>query len=222
MTVTRQQWMSSKVTLATRLAAGELGAGYPEAIIILSSAVSAIAAEMWPGSGIDRKRFVEAMRLHSDPALSASRISIPMLVGHLRRAGTAGAHDCVRSHFMKDVFPTQVLTGENVDREDAAIVAACPELSLKSVREFSYANVLYREVRSAFIHEYQSGDKADMWTMAEDADLAISYGNWMGDPDRHIHFPVAWFCSAALSIAAAADEVVVPLSQPALWWVDGA
>jgi hypothetical protein len=62
MTFSRCDWVAKKTDVALRLCAGECGGSYAEGVIILSSAISAMAAEAWPGSGIDKMRFVEIIK----------------------------------------------------------------------------------------------------------------------------------------------------------------
>lgn len=217
----RENWIKGKTALAARLEAGECGGAYAESIIILSSAVSAVAAEIWPGDRIDRKRFVELLYDYCDPGLRPARISIPLLIGHLRDTGRSWDEGTLRAQYM-NFLPSQILTSDDVDQDESAILAACPCLARKDIREFSYANVLYTEVRSAFVHEYRPSAKADPWPLAESADDQVSYGNWHGEADRHIHFPVKWLCRVAESVAATADANATsfPVAQPGAWWLD--
>jgi hypothetical protein len=216
-----QTWMNSKTSLARRLAAGECGGGYPEAVIVLSSAISAIAAFVWPGDRIDRKRFVELFKEFCDPNLNPTRISIPQLIGQLRASGQSAACQKLQEEFMGYV-PAQVLKGDDVDQDEPSVLATWPGLARKDVRSCCYADLLYKEVRSALVHEYRLGGKADPWPMADDADDVISYVNWHGEPDRHIHFPIGWVCLCAESIAAAVDNLAnaFPRTPPAAWWLE--
>ncbi len=54
----RTEWIQKKNEIALDLAAGQCGGSYGEAVIILCAALSALAADVWPGRGIDRVRFV--------------------------------------------------------------------------------------------------------------------------------------------------------------------
>jgi len=221
MSWSRLEWIKGKTAIAERLLAGQCGGDYAEAVIILSSSISAIAADAWPGDRIDRKRFVELFKDYCNPALHPVRISVPLLIGYVRNAGKLAEERTLRDRFM-NVFPSQILKGDDTDQEESAILSSCPTLARKDVREFSYANVLYREVRSAFVHQYRSGGRADPWPLADEAEDVVSYGNWHGEPDRHIHFPVGWIRVAAESMAEALDQktAAVPMPHPPIWWVD--
>ena len=222
MTFSRRDWVTTKKDTALRLAGGECGGSYAEGVIILSAAISAIAADAWPGTGIDKKRFVEIIKDYCDAGLNSSRVSIPLLVGYLRDSGKTLEADTLRRKFM-DFQKSRVLTGDDIDRPEAEILSVCPGLSHKELRRFAYPSILYEEVRSSFVHEYRAGGKADSWQMSYKQDIGVSYVNWINDPDRHIHFPVEWMGKVAESIAEVADRNAsrFPLSPPAAWWLDG-
>jgi hypothetical protein len=222
MTFSRRDWVAKKTDTALRLCAGECGGSYAEGVIILSAAISAMAAEAWPGSGIDKMRFVEIIKDYCDATLNPTRISVPLLIGRLRDDSKTTEADALRRKFM-DYQKAQVLTGGDVDRTEAEILSLCSSLSHKEIRRFSYSGVFYEEVRSGFVHEYRPGKKADSWAIAATEEDEISYGNWMNDPDRHIHFPIHWIAKVAKSIAEVADRNAsrFPLSRPAMWWLEG-
>ena len=222
MSWSRLAWMNGKTSLARHLADGECGGAYAEAVIILVAAISAIAADSWPGAGIDRKRFVQLLIDSGDPRFQASRISVPLLLGNCRDSGQAVEEHTLRSRFM-DYPSSQVLSGSHVDQNELTILTVCPALSRPNVRRFSYANLFYTEVRSTLVHEYRFGRKADPVTMLEDeAPDAVSYGNWWGEKDRHIHFPIEWVCGVASSVAGNVDMNAsnTPLPAPSKWWLE--
>jgi hypothetical protein len=222
MTFSRRDWVEKKTDTALRLCAGECGGSYAEGVIILSAAISAMAAEAWPGSGINKMRFVEFIKDYCDATLNPTRISVPLLIGRLHNDNKIIEADALRKKFM-DYQKTRVLTGRDVDRTEAEILSLCPGLSHKEIRRFSYSGVFYEEVRSGFVHEYRPGKKADSWAIAATKEDEISYGNWMNDPDRHIHFPVHWMAKVAKSSAEVADRNAsnFPLTRPTMWWLEG-
>ena len=58
----RTDWVTKKRDTALRLANGECGGSYGEAMLILCTILSALAAEVWPGTQIDKRRFVELLK----------------------------------------------------------------------------------------------------------------------------------------------------------------
>lgn len=204
------------------MAEGECDGSYAEGVIILSSALSAIAAEVWPGNKIDKKRFVEAVAVYCDVELKPKRISVPLLIEYLDNNGKGQEAATLRTQFMS--FPRgQLLTGSQVDRFEDEICRACPGLLHEQIRRFAYAAVFYDEVRSSYVHKYKIGLSADPWAVAATEDTEISYGNWRADPIRHIHFPIQWISKVAESVAENVDcsAQELPLVQPGRWWLEG-
>lgn len=222
MTFSRSDWVASKKSTALCLAQGKCGGSYAEGVIILSATISAMASEAWPGTNIDKKRFVEITKNYCDQKLSPTRISLPILIGYLRDNGKVSEAEILRKKFM-NFQDTRVLIGNDVDKMDAEILSECPNLTYKDIRRFSYICLLYEDIRSSFMHEYRTGKRADIWAMSSCSDDQISYVNWMNDSDRHIHYPVQWMGMVAQSVAEAIDRNVsqFPLSQPVAWWLDG-
>ncbi|MCW9032109.1 MAG: hypothetical protein OQK58_11525 [Gammaproteobacteria bacterium] len=222
MIFSRQDWIIKKNDTALQLASGKCGGSYAEGIIILSATISAIPAEVWPGNNIDRKRFVEIIINYCSDKLNPTYISIPLLIGYLRDNNKPAEAERLKKKFL-DYQKTRVLTATDVDRSEDEIKSVCPDLEHKVIRRFAYPNVFYEEVRSGFAHEYRPSKKADVWQIASTCDDKISYGNWIDDPDRHIHFPVKWIANVAASVAEIADRNAskFPLSYPEQWWLEG-
>lgn len=221
-------WVEGPLSVADALNRGECGGTYREACLIVSGALSAIAASAWPGRTGDRRRFVEAWvghagRLHPDARL----ISVPLLRTHLlrkRRLIEAEALDHARFGMFGAGNDCRVLTGDEVDMEEAEVLAVCPALDRKTIREHSYATVFYEHVRCGLVHEGDLGENATPFPMTMRA-VGVSYGNWVGRP-RTIHFSVPWLAELARSVAASVDAAVAaaspdPLPTPRSWWIYG-
>ena len=222
MTFSRRDWAQRKSLIATRLARGECDGGYGEAVLVLCAAISAMAAEAWPGDRIDRRRFIEFLVRFSPGPVSVQTVSVPLLLGRLRDTNAALEERAIRKAFA-DVQPSRVLTGTDVDRSEAAILAVCPGLALALLREFSYANLIYQRVRSALTHEYRTGEKTVSFSMTGDDSAGVSYYNWVHDPDRHIYFHIPWLAALTTNLGGIADLQApnFPLAFPATWWING-
>ena len=222
MTTWRSEWADKKSKLALELGNGGCGASYGEAVLILCAALSAFAAEVWPGTGIDRKRFVQLLMRFSPSDLSPTLISVPILAGYVRKQRRRGALRRLHQSFL-NFGHSRVVTGHDVDKPEKEILSVCPSLKKREMRDFSYASLLYREVRSGYVHEYRPGGRADSWAMAARNDVHVSYVNWANDPDRHIHFHVPWLCALVTETAKAVDGISkrLPLRKPKRWWSDG-
>lgn len=216
-----EQFVKHKIDVALALVQGGCGGNYSDAVILLSSGVSAIAADLWPGDRVDRRRFIEAWVRFADPALLPARISLPMLVQELRhssRTGEAENLEQLRPQMFGPGYSARVVTDFDIDATENEILRSCPALGVGDVRRFSYPAVFYRHVRSALVHEYHLTDHATTVPMTE-REAGVSYSNRIGR--RLIHYHPDWLADVLRSIAAAADGLTPPLSVPSSWWIDG-
>ncbi|WP_143752167.1 hypothetical protein [Marinobacter profundi] len=214
----RTEWMATKSNIALKLAQGDCGAGYAESVIILCSAISAVAAELWPGKRKDRARFIELI-VHSTPS-SGRLVSVPLLLEILKGEGRTQEIQLLNDQLGR-FQETRVLTSEDIDLKEEEVFASVPNLSLKAVRSCSYANLLYDEIRSSYVHQYDPGNRANPWPMSSRKTSPASYVNVLNRP-REIHFHVEWLANIAHQAAVFADGLPsVPLTDPDSWWIHG-
>jgi hypothetical protein len=224
-------FMKRKTNLATQLSAGACGGDYGDAIVILSSAVSSLAALLYPrptGGRIDRKRFVQVWARYADPDLRPTHISVPVLA---QECHAEGDEDTVRAlrKLRPDVlrwFPEEpdglVINGSEADASESEILALCPGLPLVTLRECSYPALFYTHIRSGYVHEGDVG-KFGSGRHGGRNRSEISYSNVMKWPFRRIHFDVRWLCQLAESIArgASGDLYQERPPLPKVWWLGG-
>ena len=222
-----QRYVDHKLQLASKLGSGECGGEYSDACVLISALLSGIAADLYPGTGMDRRRFVETWMRYGRPDLSPGNVSLPLLVRRLRRKGKhkeALAIEKLRPGSFGPGHESQVLTGANVDVPEDALIRACPTLTLRAVRDRSYAVVFYEHVRSTLVHEFHLDNRAAAVPMASE-DSRVSYVNVVhaGSIQRRIHFHLPWLIALARSIADGAKEDIRrrPLPLPTRWWIDG-
>jgi hypothetical protein len=224
----RCDWVTEKCEIASALARGEARGSYSEAAILVCAALNALAAEVWPGRGLDRARFIELLvRLSPSPNFPMT-ISVPLLVQYLESSPSKASAKLLTDSLLP-FSPTRVVTGPEVDKMEGELVSICPELTSKTIRKFSYACLLYEEVRSSYAHEYRPGDKADSWPMTMCEGQSVSYVNRLleaGIPEtgRLIHFHIAWLTKLAAELASNVDALsaTLPRQAPSSWWIDGA
>lgn len=221
-----KRWLFGKTNLASRLASGECGGSYGDAVLVLSSIISGIAAELWPGEGFDRKRFVEVWVRYADPQLHANRVSLPLLVEALRKhdEGTAERARLLRPDCISDVpfLDTLVVTGNRVDVAASDVEAALPDVSRATIRGQTYGSIFYRYFRSGYVHEYKAGSHGDEVVMSSTRG-DITYSNWDEPPYRRINFNAGWLTTVVESICEGAvkDYWEGAQARPATWWLDG-
>ena len=222
----RRNWIADKCQLAMRLSRGEAGGGYAEAAILACAALSALAAELWPGKGIDRFRFIEMLVKLGPEASTCSTISVPLLVQHLTSTRNITDAEKLRRAFAIPQI-SRVLTGSDVDQHEEKILAVCPTIKLKVLRQHSYASILYSEIRSSYAHQYQPGVQADSFPMTMRAGQKVSYINRLSDDlqtHRLLHFHIDWLLALPVGLAGIADDLSseMPHPCPIIWWSEGA
>jgi len=222
----RVNWVSEKCQLAMRLSRGEAGGSYAEAALVACSVLSALAAEIWPGTKIDRVRFIELLATHGPEASTCRMISVPLLAQELATSGKLVEAEALRRAFGVPQI-SRVLTGPEVDRGESEILALCPSLNLEMLRRFSYASILYSEIRSSYAHQYQPGERTDSLPMTMLEGQKISYINRICDDlqsRRLLHFHIEWLLELPIELARVTDLLAsnLPKTMPSTWWAKGA
>lgn len=199
--------------------------------MLLSHLISGMAADVWPGEGFDKKRFVELWSIHSDPTLGPTKISVPLLVQSLHKTGeTASAEkiEAFRPEMFGPGYATRVLTGDDVDMSEKETLAIIPTMSVLKIRSFSYGAVFYKHVRSGLVHEFHLTESATQYPMTRRVATSVSYSNQRSQVDtyavkRLIYFDFLWLMEVARSMASHFDSSAGPAehSQPPQWWIEG-
>ena len=225
-----------KLKVAEALAEGQCGGSYSDGCILLSSMVSGIAADLWPGKRFDKKRFIEVWARYADELLSPLLISTPLLVGKLRRDKRLREPEMIealRPQALGPGYEDLVVTSADVDMSEHEVLAQCPQLTLGEVRAHSYPAVFYQHVRSTLVHEYHLGDSAAIWSMtAREARVSyINVADWSDESDdydelveyRQIHDHIPWLVKLVRSIAIRSGWPLTsaPLPRPSSWWIEG-
>ena len=224
-----RDWVQGRISLAKRLNRGGCGGSYGDAMLVLSALLSGRAADLWPGKGKDRRRFVEAWSTLSDPGLSPNLISVPLLLADLKDTDERDLIEKVRGTNLEALAPhndSLVLTGGRVDLPEDDLEALDTRLTVKKLRRFSYGSIFYEHVRSGYTHEYHTTDSASPFPQAHEP-APVSYVNMLRRSDcstyRRIHFDVAWVAKVVQSIS---DSFVAlglerPIADPPTWWIEG-
>ena len=129
-----KDWIRGRISLAKRLDGGECGGSYGDAMLILSALLSGQAADLWPGKGKDRHRFVEAWSTLSAPDLTPNLVSVPLLLAGLKAEGEQELVEKVRRTNPDALAPwndSLVVTGKRVDLPECQLEALDPRLTVK-------------------------------------------------------------------------------------------
>lgn len=222
-------FVARKLTVVRDLDSGGCGAGYGEAVLVTAGLLSGMAADLWPGTGIDRVRFIELWSQYADGGHRANRVSVPLLVTWLKREGRpleARQIESARQGAFGGGNQSRVLISDDVDLEESAVLLTCPSLTLKEVRQFSYGTVFYSHVRSAMVHEFHFDGTAVGVAMTE-RDADVSYSNRLDrrtrTTERLIHFHMPWLIELTRGIVRTIDPLLAAAAppRPATWWIQG-
>lgn len=189
------KFVTEKLRVADALAKGGCGGDYIDAVMIMAALISGIASDVWPGTGNDKRRFVELWIEYSGP--EARLVSVPLLTQWLRDEGRAPEAVAIEEVHQPEYFwagSTSVLAGEDVDMGERQILALLPSIAVRDLRRHSYPVTFYEHVRCAGVHEYQVGRNASPRPMTFRS-VGISYVNELIGQDhvkRHIHFHASW------------------------------
>ena len=218
-----------RCNVAEALADGQCGGTYYEACILISSIISGLAAETWPGRNIDRKRFIETWVRFADSSLIPSPllISTPILFEDLKKSGKNQQANLIKAKY-PEIFGNssqdRVITSINCDTSEAILNKICP---MPKIRYYSYPNIFYEHARSHLIHEYNLSKSVTTGVGLDDeenSNVGIRYENILdlNGIRRQIHFSIPWLLKIIQSIAANMSNISesFPLEQPALWWIE--
>lgn len=192
-------YVERKIATAVKLNDGECGGSYSDACVLLSTLISGMAAELWPGRDKDKARFVEVWVRYSSPSVKATMISVPILQRFLRKRSRRTETSTLERMRPEAFGPgewTRVLAGPDVDATEAEVKMWCPALDVTELREHSYPSIFYKNVRSNLVHEHRLSPEAASVPMTRRA-AGVSYVN-RADSDeplsarRLIHFHFDW------------------------------
>jgi hypothetical protein len=217
--------------VALALSEGGSGGSAVEAHLLIAGLISCMAAHVWPGSGVDKKRFVEFW-LRFAKREDAKRIAVPLLHQDYRRAKKlkeVRALEAWRPTLLGLPTLEEPLDGGMIDDSESALTTVLTVFETSAVRRHSYPSVFYEVVRNGLVHEDELlvdalGRKLERPTAGPS--FGVHYTN--DDRDRHgklarIHFGVPWLIELTASMAARADRALArdpaPQANPPQWWL---
>jgi hypothetical protein len=140
-----REFLIGRVQLAKQLTESDLGVHYADVALILCSVISACSSIRWPGRGIDRVRYVELLACHSPPEAHAQWVSIPALIarGLLDEADTPYKDNECR-----------IFRDDEIDLELSDAQKQYPGLTIRDLKQASYASLIYEWLRCGYAHGY--------------------------------------------------------------------
>jgi hypothetical protein len=275
-----EDWFQKRLEIADDIVSKHGMSAVSDAEIILFCAASSLAAILWPRNTakrpIDKKRFVQFLIEYSSKTCpSLNTISVDLLIRHLLNESNSTEAKILIEKFYRSEYayysksPTRyyddgprdieyaagtlsnIYYPHEIDVTEEKILKLTPGVSRREIRKCSYANVIYSDLRSGLVHEYEpTGNVAEYgWNKSNDG---LAYINNLIMPDenevkkfagqykiemqeardalsqtrRSIYFPYNYIRDAIISAAKSLFEYwkdVPGLSrtEPDDWWIDG-
>jgi len=228
------EWVEGQIKLANALASGSCGGTYADGAIILCTTISAMTSLMWiEKDKTDRKRFIEILVRFSQDVYDTTKVAIPIMA--------QDQQDCDLWHKkLKVSHKAFCYTGRD-DKPETEIISLCGHLDVreckKFVRKYSYACLLYEQVRCGFVHTYRPGAFATegdvLASLFDRGNAGISYVNYLASEGmRKIFFPLGWVSEVVKNVAAGMDRECAHIGKsfpenldlpvPTIWWIEGA
>jgi hypothetical protein len=123
------RYVDARLAVAEALGNGAVGGDYSDACTLIAALISGIAADLWPGEGKDRKRFVELWTRHAFSAIDPKMISVPLLRRWLRDNGHIVESENLakaRPKVFGGGYDSRVITGAESDMTEAEVEGLCP------------------------------------------------------------------------------------------------
>lgn len=142
-----EKFLKGRLDLVDVLAADVAGATYADLVLIITSVLSACASVRWPGTGIDKRRFVELLVRHAPEDSRASWVSVPALIN----AGFVAESD---TPYGPPGESTRIFCDHEIDLAFDDAKAKYSHVPTRQLRRHSYACLIYEWLRCGYAHEY--------------------------------------------------------------------
>ena len=255
-----KNWFFGRLNNADRLvnAPGATGNDAHDAEIILCCALAAAASDLWGGQQIDKQRFVELLVLYGKTSHpSPNYVSVPTLGAYLQRGDFTNNRLLFRDiprieierwvtilsdHFRKS--QASMISGHlkwsDVDVVDEIVVDWFSEASTttpsntvrKIVRSYSYAHIMYKDLRCGLVHEHAI--KGRLARPGIIIDPEPYYTNWYdlkGQQEIRLCLPYEYTRNCVQRTFSGIyerwgeltndDTSKISAKRPSEWWLDG-
>jgi len=270
-----REWLQKQVEKADKLLEVYGKEGTADAEIILCCTASALASTLWrrrENDRFDRKRFVEFLVKFSNSNPSIEKISICSLARYFEQKKKDNELNIIIKNFFGSEFNykektsfeygetgnglyasalSEIIEPEDIDVAEDKIQTIVPVLKLSEIRKSSYANIIYTDLRSGLIHEYEVSGNLSWFGRARNGDK-ICYMNFIEFPaendvqnlakkhsikpeeardalsrtQRRLFFPYTYIKEVVVTSAISLFEYWEATSKfeqpyPLKWWADG-
>jgi hypothetical protein len=206
-----KEYLLGRIRLVHDLLHSDIAVHYNDLALILCAVLSACAAQRWPGSGVDRKRFVELLVKISPPDYHTDWVAVPALIAD-------GLVDEKDTLYVAN--ETRIFTDEEIDLPILDAATRYPQVDLKKLKTHTYASLIYVWLRNGYAHEYLA-NKNITHVQASRHQARVSYigrGVLGGGIQRMTSFHLDYLI--ALAEYHASEVVKNPTTQPEKWWLE--
>ena len=207
-----EHFLKGRLDIAKTLSSDIPGATYADVVLIITAVLSACASLRWPGRGIDKKRFIELLVLHSPEDFHTSWVSIPALINQEFISEEETPYKRGNS--------TRIFCGEEIDLPINKASVQYPNVTSEQLRKHCYASLIYEWLRCGYAHEYCPHENITH-VPASRKEARVSYiGRSIGEnrKRRMVSFHLDYLMSIAeyhISILASKE-----CSPPPTWWIE--
>ncbi|MEK6703778.1 MAG: hypothetical protein AABZ53_16075 [Planctomycetota bacterium] len=209
-------YLQERLELVKALTGSEgLPVAYGDCVLITCAVIGACAAQRWPGTGIDSKRFVELLVRNSAEQFRSSWVSVPSLL-------SSGLIAETETPYGDPTNECRVFLDEDIDLSFGDARAKYPCVDIKKLRGHCYASLIYKSLRCPYAHEYRIAKDLSAMSATESA-ARVSYMGQVANIRsqgirRRAHFHLPYLVELAQHQVALATSSPEP--PPQQWWCD--
>lgn len=207
-----RDFLQGRINLVQALRESPFDVTYHDLCLILTAVMSACAAWRWPGEGFDQKRFVESLIQFSSPALNLTHISLGALLekNQISESQTPWADQGQGD---------RIFTGADIDSSLAETASRFPGLSMRNLKNASYANLIYRWLRCGYSHTYWvAGNTTHVAPSRLPAQISYIGRHSDGRLIRIASFHLDYLVQVAQEQVSTLGET--QLEKPDEWWIE--
>jgi len=210
-----QRFLQQRVDLAEYLLSEVRLSHYADVALILTAVLSACAAHRWPGTGINRKRFIELLALHSLERFHTTWVSVPALINDKLIQET-------ETPYGRPGMSTMIFCDEEIDLSIQEAGNHYPNISVKHLRNHCYSSLIYVWLRCGYAHEYVANENITH-VPASRRTARLSYiGRNIGGQQERLRRMVSIHPEYLIELARyhVATMPDAPCQKPQTWWIE--
>lgn len=207
-----KQFLENRVKLVKKLVSSVEGVSYSDIVLIITAIISACSSIKWPGTGIDKKRFIELLVNYSPSSFRTSWISIPALIN-------SGLLDESDTEYGKPGQKTRVFKDDEIDLSLSDANNQYPQIQIKDLKKHSYASLIYEWLRCGYAHEYCPHSSITEVQASRDKARVSYIGRITNERiERMVSFHLDYLINIAEYHVSNLADSSIP--QPQQWWLE--